>query len=250
MSKIKDWFPASRILILIMARVWENILALKGVLWNIPADLLTEFHNLLMAAQAAFDAATPSERTPVLTARMNEAFDKLEACMRYIKDRYFKQPPLLDEDLVSLLLRPKDDTLTPIPCPESRPLIFISYTGYNTIVLNITVMPGESPPYECHIELFRGIMPQGGATLEEAAGPKRYLMRPPSSGDNLFKLVDTNRKREKISFPPEEGGKIAYFCARYVNEKGEAGPWGPVAAAVIPRADNPLGLGVPEKPPT
>jgi len=26
----------------------------------------------------------------------------------------------------------------------------------------------------------------------------------------------------------------AFFCARYENQKGERGPWGPVASAVVP----------------
>jgi hypothetical protein len=44
-------------------------------------------------------------------------------------------------------------------------------------------------------------------------------------------------------FPPEEGGMTAYFCARYINTKGEKGPWGPIAAIIVPRADNPQGAG-------
>ena len=248
MARIK-WLPYSRDEILKMAQVWENVTSIKGAAWNIPNTVIAELHDRFTEAKAAYEAAAASERTQVLTARINEAFAKLEACMRDMKDRYFKTPPLLNEDLISLLLKPRDGVMTTVPRPRSHPLIILSYEGYNSVVLNISVMLGENVPLDSHVEVFRGVMPQGGATLEEAAGPKRYLMRPPSSGEDLFKLIDTKRKRETIGFPPEEGGKVAYFCARYVNEKGEAGPWGPVAGAIILRADNPLGAGASPTPP-
>ncbi|MDR2519011.1 MAG: hypothetical protein LBD13_06320 [Spirochaetaceae bacterium] len=243
MGKQKDWFPRVRALVLIMARVWENALAFKGGSWGIPNTVITALHDLITAAQDALDLASPALRTPVLTARVNAAFAALEAHMREIKDRYFKQPPLLDEDLVSLLLKPRDTVMTPAARPESHVLLVLRYEGYNTVVVDINLMPGDRPAEGCHVELFRGVMPHAGATLEEAAGAKHYLMAPPSSGEGLFKWLDTNRKRERASFPPEEGGKVGYFCARYVNSKGEQGPWGPVAAIIIPRADNPLGAG-------
>ena len=31
-----------------------------------------------------------------------------------------------------------------------------------------------------------------------------------------------------------EMGKAAYFSIRYENSKGKAGPWGPLASALIP----------------
>jgi hypothetical protein len=77
--------------------------------------------------------------------------------------------------------------------------------------------------------------------LEQAAGPRHYLVSPPVSGKELDKLLDTTRARERVSFDAEDGGMTAYFCARFVNSKGEAGPWGPIAAIIVPRADNPAG---------
>jgi hypothetical protein len=77
-------------------------------------------------------------------------------------------------------------------------------------------------------------MPQGGATLEQAAGIKRYLMKPPLSGDELLHYRFTRRKTELAGFAAEESGMMAYFCSRYENGKGGVGNWGTVASAIIP----------------
>jgi hypothetical protein len=125
----------------------------------------------------------------------------------------------------------------------------LRYQGYNVLIVVIKTMLGDPPADDdYYVQLVRGTMPQGGATLEQAAGPKHYLMKPPSDGEGLQSVVNTQRSVERVSFPPEEGGMTAYFCARYVNSKGEEGPWGPVVAAIIPRADNPLGADTGDAP--
>ena len=163
--KRKDRFPRIRRLILILAQLWVNILALKAALWGIESTVAAHLRDLFVAARDAFDAAGPTERTSALTARVNAAFDALEAYMRDIKDRYFKTPPLLDEDFIALGLKPKDDVMTVVPRPTSHPPLLSSYKGYNTVAPDIMVMLGENPPLDCHVEVFRGIFskPHGGA---------------------------------------------------------------------------------------
>jgi hypothetical protein len=43
----------------------------------------------------------------------------------------------------------------------------------------------------------------------------------------------TRRKRERFDFDGESGNTV-YFCLRYENSKGEAGPFGPLLSAVVP----------------
>jgi hypothetical protein len=69
-------------------------------------------------------------------------------------------------------------------------------------------------------------MPQGGATLEQAASVRHYLMKEPFSGDELLHYRYTRRKKELVDFDASESGMTAYFCARYENQKGKFGTWG------------------------
>jgi hypothetical protein len=98
-------------------------------------------------------------------------------------------------------------------------------------------LPGTEPPDsrgDYGYALYRGIMPQGGATLEQAASVKHYLMKEPLSGDELLHYRFTRRKKELVDFDASESGMTAYFCARYENQKGQHGAWGTVVSAIIP----------------
>jgi hypothetical protein len=70
--------------------------------------------------------------------------------------------------------------------------------------------------------IYYGILPPGGATSEQAAGP------------DLPHGKFTKRRKELFDFPSDDSGKTAYFCIRYENAKGQGNPWGPVFFAVIP----------------
>jgi hypothetical protein len=60
----------------------------------------------------------------------------------------------------------------------------------------------------------------GGATLEQAASDKHYLMKPPADGKGLAHYRFTRRQKEKILFDAE---MTVYVCCRYENQKGEVG---------------------------
>jgi hypothetical protein len=64
-------------------------------------------------------------------------------------------------------------------------------------------------------------MPLGGATLEQAALEKHYLMKVPADGKGLRHFRFTRRRKEKFLFDTEDGGMTAYICCRYENQKGK-----------------------------
>jgi hypothetical protein len=73
--------------------------------------------------------------------------------------------------------------------------------------------------------IYVGSMPPGGATLEQAASDKHYLMKIPADGKSLQHYRFTRRKRKNIFFDAGDGGVTAYVCCHYENRKGEAGRW-------------------------
>ncbi len=81
--------------------------------------------------------------------------------------------------------------------------------------------------------VYWGIMPQGGASVEAATGPKRELMKAPSGGEELPFSRFTRRKREVFDFVESDRGKTVSFCIRLENAKGQAGPWGTVFSMII-----------------
>jgi hypothetical protein len=82
--------------------------------------------------------------------------------------------------------------------------------------------------------IYVGVMPPGGATLEQAASDKHYLRTPPGDGKGLLHYRFTRRRKELLVFDAAESGMTVYVCCRYENAKGDVGNWGPVVSAVIP----------------
>jgi hypothetical protein len=218
-----------------MSKSWQKVLTAKGTQWGItPADV-SELGDLIEDAEKWLGRAMSSDRTPVINAQCKEAFDGLTAFMRKLKARKFFSPPLTEADLVSLELKPKDTTKTPVGAPTGQATGSVTYLGPHLLMVHIKLLEGTivDPRADYGYRIYWGILPQGGASLEQAAGPRRYLIKAPISGQDLPNSRFTKRKKELFDFPPDDSGKTAYFCIRLENSKGQAGPWGPVFGAVI-----------------
>jgi hypothetical protein len=205
--------------------------------WGVTAAEYEGLGNLCSAADSIlWKAMDEAERSHVITVQCREAFKALTAEMRFIRDRRFKVPPLTLADWAALGFRDKDDP-SPVPIPEGVPSASLSYTGGpHTLTAHLSPQPGTGrldPRSDYGYAVYMGIMPQGGATLEQAASKKHYLMKPPADGEGLPHRF-TRRRKEKLVFDAEDAGMTVFVCCRYENAKGEAGGWGPVVSAVIP----------------
>ena len=231
-----DWLPGKREHQLALGKDWYAVLTARHISWGIPETVLSNLDNCVDAAGVALGRAQSSDRTPTITAQCREAFDALTALMRDIKDRYYKKPPLVDSDFVNLGLKPKDTIKTPIHVPAGQATALITYPGPHVLMLNVCPLaetPAD-PRADYGFRIYYGILPQGGATEAEAAGPSRYLIKTAVSGEDLPHSKFTRRRKERFDFPAEDSGKIAHFCIRYENSKGEPGPWGPMFSSFIP----------------
>jgi hypothetical protein len=221
-----------------MCRTWLSYMTeARRAAWGVPQAEYEELETLCSAAESVLwkdmDAA---ERSHVITVQCREAFKSLEAKMRFVRDRRFKLPPLTPADWASLGFRDKDGP-SPIPAPEGVPEASLSYPGGpHTLTARLGPLAGTGeldPRSDYGYAVYLGIMPPGGATLEQAASKKHYLMKPPADGEGLQHWF-TRRRKEKLAFDAEEAGMTVYVCCRYENAKGEAGGWGPVTSAIVP----------------
>ncbi|MDR2115352.1 MAG: hypothetical protein LBP87_03115 [Planctomycetaceae bacterium] len=239
MQTNKDWLPGPRADLIAMAKDWLGILSVTTPPWGIPAAEVEELQSLTETAEELLETAKSSERTEVITAECKAAFEALTAKMRSIKNHYFLSPPLTDVDFISLQLKPKNSTHSPVPPPTDQAEADISRPGEHLIMLHLRAVAAPSREPDPHrsdygFRIYWGIMPAGGATVENATGTKRELVKIPVSGEELPHSKFTRRKKELLDFPQEDRGKTIYFCIRYENAKGEAGPWGPLFSTIIP----------------
>jgi hypothetical protein len=236
MAHKSDWLPSKRTEILAMAKTWKKVLTAKGSQWGItPADV-SELGDWIETSEAALAKAMSSERNAVINAECKEQFDGLIALMRNMKNRKFFSPPLSDPDFISLGLKPHDTIKTPIADPTGQAEADVTYPGPHLLMLHLKALSGTAVDHRADhgYRIYYGIMPHGGATVEEASGPDRYLMQAVMHGEDLPHSVFTRRKQELLAFPDPDSGKTAFFSIRYENAKGKKGPWGPVFSAIIP----------------
>jgi hypothetical protein len=232
--------PGTRTGILAMCRSWLLYMTPeRRTLWGVPDADFTELGNLCTAAYALLEQAQDeAERTHVITVACQEAFKALKTKMRFFRDRFFKVPPLTEIDWAALGFAAKDTTPTTTPAPDGVPAASLSYPGGpHAMTAHLGPMAGTqelNPASDYGYVIYLGIMPPGGATLEEAASKKHYLREPPKDGEGLTYYRFTRRRKEKLLFDAEDAGKTVYVCCRYENQKGDTGQWGPVVSYVIP----------------
>ena len=212
-----DWLPGPRTEILAMCRKWIAYLieALRIAL-EIPGAEFTELGKLFTAPETLLVKAQDEvERTHVITVECQAAFKALSAKMRFFRDRYFKIPPLSEGDWAALGFRQKDTHPSPVPAPDGVLAVSLSYPGDpHAITVHLEAMFGTQeldPAGDYGYAIYVGIMPPGGATLEQAASEKHYLMKPPIDGKGLVHLRFTRRKKENLLFDAEDGGMTVYI---------------------------------------
>jgi hypothetical protein len=146
-------------------------------------------------------------------------------------NQYLKFPPVQDEDRTAMGIPNRDTTPTDVPVPTAQPEADLTFPGIHLVELRkIRAVQGTTPPdprSDYGTRIYYGL-----------SGPARdkhkfRLAGEPKTGSDLPYSVFTRRKRERFDFDGESGNTV-YFCLRYENSKGEAGPFGPMLSAVIP----------------
>jgi hypothetical protein len=230
-----NWLPGTREGQLNMAKVWATALQNKATAWGIPAGTSAELQTCITEAGNILQTALSSDRTATITTECQRLFGVLVEKMRFIKDRYYKTPPLVDEDYTSLLLKVPDTIRTPRGTPRAQITAEIWRSGTAMLILHYKYAEGTEsladPHTDVRYQVRYGVLPPSGT---ESAGTD--LTKVPTTPEELPIVFATKRKKDIINFNPNDSGKIAYFYIRIENGTGENGygPWCPMFHAIVP----------------
>jgi hypothetical protein len=194
---------------------------------------MSELGTESAAAESILDIALSSDRTPTITTECQRLFTELAKKMRFIKDRYFKKPPLVDEDFTALLLNVPDTVKSPRGEPKAQKTAEIGRSGAAMLILHYKYAEGteglSDPHTDTRLQVRYGVLPPPGVT---PAGMD--LTKVPANPEELPVVFSTKRKKDIINFDPNDSGKMAYFEIRIENGTGEYGPWCPMFHAIVP----------------
>jgi len=144
----------------------------------------------------------------------------LEVLIRALVRRLQASPSVSDAEREALGITVPDTGATAAATPTTRPICQVDTAQRLQHTIDFT---DESTP-------TRKAKPAGvlGAEIWVKIGPTP----PVDPGELTFLAVDT-RSPYTRDYPGSEGGKQAHYMLRWVNTRGETGPWSETATATI-----------------
>lgn len=216
-----------------------------------PAELnaltkaLTDW-NAAFAAHTAAQAAAQGARQTKDAARA-----VLEKEVRPVTNFVQANPLTTNADRAEMGITVRDTSPSPAPAPSSRPLALVESGQRLTHQLRLV---DESTPTrrarpagvlgaEVWVKLVEPGIGQwgvGNGSDPSTANPSSPLPiahspLPSSLGDpsTFTFLTMTTRPSFRAEFKAGEGGKTAVYMARWVNTRGEKGPWSEITTATV-----------------
>ena len=177
---------------------------------------LTAAYNQKYAAQlAAQDVARAA--TDEKDAAKDALLQELSSVTRFIKGN----DDVSNASLERLGLQPRNTHRTPVPRPTEYPLADVMNTA--CVEHTLTIINPDS-------RTRRG-KPHG------VVGCEIYVAVSPTAPTDsaAYRLVSVaTRGTEVVTFADNEGGQTAHYRLRWMNTRGEAGPFSPVFSSTIP----------------
>ena len=187
-------------------------------------DLLTPLQKALATWNAQYPAHVRAQAAAEAARQAKDAARAaLEKEVRPVTNFVQGYPKTTNADRAEMGITVRDTSPSPAPAPSSRPLALVESGQRLTHQLRLV---DESTP-------TRRARPAGvlGAEvwvkLVDADSPA------PTDPAALTFLTMTTKPSFRAEFKAGEGGKTAVYMARWVNTRGEKGPWSEVTTATV-----------------
>jgi hypothetical protein len=189
--------------------------------YGLTAGQATAFAALYATFATALTAATdPATRTSVTVAAKDTARQAIVFSLRQLARVVQSTPGISPANLETLGLTVRQTVPTPIPPPTTKPVVAVERTLSQALQCRFsdeTTPTSRSKPF-------------GAVSCEVRA---TAALVPPASADAATFKGMASRVPFTISFDAGDVGKTAYIYARWLNAKGEVGPWSTVTTSTI-----------------
>jgi hypothetical protein len=206
--------------------VWQDRLVLKLTpnitIWGIlPADFAVVKEKQTNWIEAFSAASSKKNRSTPDVAAKNETRAIYEKEIRkFVAQWLSNNPKVTNSDRESMGLPLPDDSRTPAPVPSTRPAGRIDFSQRMQ-----------------HVVHFKNETGTGKAKPEGVHGCEIWVKigtEAPKIASELQFLATCTRSPYKKDFESSDAGKTAWYWLRWVNTRGEQGPWSlPVSAMIV-----------------
>jgi hypothetical protein len=184
--------------------------------WNIPQPELDKLNSPQVLWNTTWNAAkNKNNRTAAQVAAKDLARHNYEEVLRdFIQAQLYRNDSVTANDLVECGLRPRDTVRTPVPVPESVPIINVTLAAGNIMAVRFFRLDDEDGA------IRRG-KPNGVTRVEFAYN----VTVEPASPQACEFHTGATASPIKVNVPPTYRGQKIWFYARWVNTRDQAGPW-------------------------
>lgn len=194
----------------------------KAETWKIPAETVTTLKGKQTGWTAAYaKASNPTTRSRADVEAKNQARREYEKEWRSMVAGWINNNPLVPtDDRVRMGLSPKDRVRTAVSIPTTAPVAKIDFSArfqHRISFSDETTPTSKAKPAGVHgCEIWMKL--DGDA---------------PTSANQLQYLATDTATPYVVEFDGDDGGKTAYYWLRWVNKKGQAGPWSAPVSAIV-----------------
>jgi len=229
MSYNKDYMPRNVLAFIAFFKGIINYVDANKTAWShIPALVITKLKALLDDLEIASDTAA-AQRTPAHTLARNNAQAAATKALRLFVNQYLRFDPVTDVDLVEMGIPVRDRIPTTVPPPRIPVEGVLSFPAAGLVEMR--EIRGVGTPLDKRAD--HGVRIYFGIVGTPSESDKFRISDRPKTGDDLPHSVFTRKKTHRFDFA-KDSGKEVFFCMRFENQKGDAGPWGTIISAFIP----------------
>lgn len=193
---------------------WKTLLTAAPATYGMVAGDATAISNLYTTWHAAYVAASDvAHRTATIVATKNYQKALSLVLLRQQYTIIKANPAVLDANKTAIGVRVTDPVPTPIPPPSTAPVLSVINSAPLTMTFDVhdvtTPTTRRKPTGATGLVVVRKV----GTSVETNPDACAF--------EGMFSRWPTML----ATFDPADVGKFATFFARWVNAKGEEGPW-------------------------
>ena len=217
----KDYIPRKDAGFHAMQEAIYAQVALHAAEWLIPEQSIAAFSDERRRWNNAYSISiNPAKRTPAAVQEKTDARRDYEAVLRpFIQGQLMRNLKVTDSDRRDMGLPVYDRTPTPVALPGTRPELEIDFSQIARHILRVRDSESKGSGRPLHVigfEIWRRVGGSGSPTYEE------------------MQLVElATRSPHTLKYATTERSHTAWYALRWINTRGEKGPWSEIVSAVI-----------------
>jgi hypothetical protein len=190
--------------------------------WLIPQQVINALKAPRQRWKAAYAAyRNPATRTPAVTQEKKDAKKEYQAMLRtLIQGQIMHNSQVSDAERRAIGLPVYDRTPTKATPPKTRAETEVDFSQIKKHILHVRDSESKSAGKPTHVigfEIWRRV---GGDT--EPAYEEMQLVELATRSPHTLEYASTDR------------GKMVWYAVRWVNTRGEKGPWSEIVSAIVP----------------